>query len=101
ETLASPVGTMLLVTDDEGQACALDWEDFWSRMHRLLRLYHGSVRLEPRGAASAAGQAVEAYFAGALTAVDPLPVKTGGTAFQRSVWAALRTIPTGETTTYG
>jgi len=28
-------------------------------------------------------------------------VKTGGTAFQREVWAALRTIRTGETTTYG
>ena len=28
-------------------------------------------------------------------------MKTAGTAFQREVWAALRTIPTGETTTYG
>jgi methylated-DNA-[protein]-cysteine S-methyltransferase len=36
-----------------------------------------------------------------LTAIDSLPVKTGGTVFQRSVWAALRTIPTGKTTTYG
>jgi methylated-DNA-[protein]-cysteine S-methyltransferase len=36
-----------------------------------------------------------------LTAINSLPVKTEGTAFQRSVWAALRTIPTGKTTTYG
>lgn len=101
ETFATPTGTMLLVTDGEAQVRALDWENFSSRMHQLLRLHYGRPRLEPKGVASAARRAVEAYYAGALTAIDSLPVKTGGTAFQRSVWAALRTIPTGETTTYG
>ena len=42
------------------------------------------MRLEPRPAASAARHAIEAYFEGALTAIDTLPVKTGGTAFQRA-----------------
>jgi methylated-DNA-[protein]-cysteine S-methyltransferase len=32
---------------------------------------------------------------------DNLPVKTGGTAFQREVWAALRAIPAGQTVSYG
>ena len=38
---------------------------------------------------------------GRSEAIDSLPVKTGGTEFQRAVWAALRTIRTGTTTTYG
>ncbi len=101
ETFATPIGVALIVTDEEAQVRALDWEDRAPSMHRLLRLHYGSVRLEPKGTASAAKRAVEAYFEGELTAIDSLPVKTGGTAFQRSVWAALRTIQTGETTTYG
>lgn len=40
------------------------------------------------------------YFAGARRTFD-LPLAPHGTAFQRRVWAALRTIPYGETRTYG
>jgi methylated-DNA-[protein]-cysteine S-methyltransferase len=101
ETLATPIGTALLLTDDDAQVRAFDWEDRAPSMHRLLRLHYGSVRLEPRGTVSNARRAMEAYFEGDLTAINSLPVKTGGTTFQRSVWAALRTIPTGKTTTYG
>ena len=42
-----------------------------------------------------------AYFDGDLRGLDGLTVKTGGTAFQRAVWAALRAIPAGETRSYG
>jgi methylated-DNA-[protein]-cysteine S-methyltransferase len=101
ETFATPIGSAVTVTDEEGQLRALDWDDRAPSMHRLLRLHYGRVRLQPTGAASTARRAVEAYFDGELTAIDSLPVKTGGTPFQRSVWAALRTIPTGKTTTYG
>jgi methylated-DNA-[protein]-cysteine S-methyltransferase len=41
-----------------------------------------------------------AYFAGELMAFD-LPLALHGTAFQERVWAALRDIPYGVTTTYG
>ena len=101
ETFATPVGTMLLLTDDDEAVRALDWEDYAARMHQLLRYHYGTVRLEPKSGTSQARRAVEGYYGGDLTAIDSLPVKTGGTAFQREVWAALRTIPTGETTTYG
>lgn len=40
------------------------------------------------------------YFSGGLTAFD-LAIDQPGTAFQRSVWRALRRIPYGATTTYG
>jgi methylated-DNA-[protein]-cysteine S-methyltransferase len=51
---------------------------------------------DPAGAASA----LQRYFAGDLTAVDALPVDTGGTPFQTSVWRALRTVPAGKTISY-
>jgi methylated-DNA-[protein]-cysteine S-methyltransferase len=103
EPVPTPTGTMLVVTDEQGNLRALDWEDHAARMHRLLRLHygHGKTRLEARSAASAARSAVEAYYRGALSAIDALPVKTGGTDFQRQVWASLRDIPLGETRTYG
>jgi methylated-DNA-[protein]-cysteine S-methyltransferase len=101
ETFSTPIGTMLLLTDEEEYARALDWEDHTPRLHQLMRLQYGTVRLQPKSGPSAVRQAVEAYFAGTFAAIDTLPVKTGGTAFQREVWAALRTIRTGETTTYG
>jgi O-6-methylguanine DNA methyltransferase len=45
--------------------------------------------------------ALAAMASGAVSAIDILRVKTGGTDFQREVWTALRAIPVGETTTYG
>ena len=41
-----------------------------------------------------------AYFAGQLKEFD-LPLSPKGTDFQMAVWALLRTIPAGTTTTYG
>jgi methylated-DNA-[protein]-cysteine S-methyltransferase len=101
ETFATPTGPMLLVTDADDNVRALDWEDHTDRLNHLMRLYEGPVRLEARPAPSPTRRAMEAYFAGDLRAIDALPAKTGGTSFQREVWAALRTIPTGQTTTYG
>ncbi len=43
---------------------------------------------------------LSAYFAGELTRFD-LPLHLAGTPFQKRVWAELRAIPLGETTTYG
>ena len=53
--------------------------------------------------AAAFGDAVDqlnAYFAGELTSFE-VDLELIGTAFQRRVWAALQTIPYGETTSYG
>ncbi len=101
ETFPTPIGPILLLTDDEGIVRSLDWEDYTARMLDLLRLQYGVVTLEPRNGVSEARRAVERYFDGDLAAIDRLPVKTAGTAFQREVWAALRLIATGDTTTYG
>jgi methylated-DNA-[protein]-cysteine S-methyltransferase len=43
---------------------------------------------------------LEAYFAGALTEFD-VDMRLDGSGFQRRVWAALTTIPYGQTRSYG
>jgi methylated-DNA-[protein]-cysteine S-methyltransferase len=42
---------------------------------------------------------LDGYFAGRRTRFD-VPLRMAGTPFQRAVWAALREIPFGSTTTY-
>ncbi len=42
ETLDTPIGAALLVTDAEGALLALDWADHADRLARLLRQHHGA-----------------------------------------------------------
>ena len=97
ETVDTPIGTIVLITDDAGTVRALDWSDYRPRLNRLLRLHYGSqlefapsladdhrddtgeVVLRGRAVASAASVAVAQYFAGALDAINELAVATGGT----------------------
>jgi methylated-DNA-[protein]-cysteine S-methyltransferase len=58
----------------------------------------GSAGLDPV-LATAADQ-LDGYFAGQRQEFS-LPLELEGTAFQRTVWAALQTIGYGETTSYG
>lgn len=102
EHVPTPIGVLPVLTDEQGNLRAVDWADYQARMHRLLRRHYGeNVRLHKSASVSPARRALEAYFAGEIAALDTLPVATGGTDFQRAVWAALRRIPAGETTTYG
>jgi methylated-DNA-[protein]-cysteine S-methyltransferase len=100
--LATPIGEALLVTDDHGHLRALDWRDFEPRMRRLLRRHYGpGTALESGRAPGAVVEALESYFAGQLSRLDAIACATGGTPFQRAVWAALRKIPAGQTLSYG
>lgn len=98
--LASPLGTLLLVSDGEALR-ALDFEDEAPRMMRLLRRHYGTTALTPAEDPHGFGRRLTAYFAGDLAALEDLPVRTNGTPFQRTVWQALRAIPAGATTSYG
>jgi methylated-DNA-[protein]-cysteine S-methyltransferase len=101
-TLPTPIGTMLLVFDEDAALRALDWSDHEDRMRRLLRLHYGTAFALRDGAPPPAlRDPIDAYFAGDLGAIDGLGVRHNGTAFQREVWAALRSIPAGTTLSYG
>ncbi|MCY1516711.1 Methylated-DNA--protein-cysteine methyltransferase [compost metagenome] len=103
ERVPTPIGQMLILSDDRRQLRAVDWEDFETRMHRLLHRQYRKQAIELRDAtqASPARRALEAYFDGAVDAIDTLAVATGGTDFQRQVWQALRGIAGGAPITYG
>ncbi|WP_417231722.1 methylated-DNA--[protein]-cysteine S-methyltransferase [Brevundimonas sp.] len=101
DRISTPVGELLLVTDGDGVVRALDFDDYEDRLMRLLTRHYGPVVLTPGRAPAAVRAAIDAYFAGDRSALDGIPVRTGGTEFQRQVWAALREIPAGETRSYG
>lgn len=101
DRLATPIGTLLVLTDGDGTLRAADWTDHLDRFERLLKRHYGAtVPVERRGE-SAVTRALGAYFAGDLAAIDVLAVATNGTTFQQEVWRALRDIPAGATITYG
>lgn len=101
DSLGSPLGTILLVTDAEGRLRALDFEDYEPRMLRLLRTQNPPNDLSIGRAPEAIREALLAYFEGDLGVLCSIPCTTGGTPFQRHVWAALSQIAPGATRTYG
>jgi methylated-DNA-[protein]-cysteine S-methyltransferase len=98
----TPIGKMLVVTDPKENLRAVDWTDHEQRMQRLLCLHYGAsgFQIEPRHNANGLTDAINRYFAGEFEAIDALPVKTGGTPFQRQVWRALRKVRCGTTVSY-
>ena len=100
DRMASPLGTLLLVTDAEGCLLAVDFHDYETRLHALLRRFHGSDVMRDGLAPAGVRDGLAAYFAGRLEALAEIPWRAGGTAFQRLVWTALTAIPPGSTQTY-
>ena len=95
----SPVGDFAVVTRGE-TLCVAQFSD---RAQGLLKALPGRYPDLPlsRGAApGVVARAFEAYWAGALGALDALAVEPGGTAFQARIWAELRAIPVGHTISY-
>ncbi|MFK5596863.1 methylated-DNA--[protein]-cysteine S-methyltransferase [Methylobacterium sp. HMF5984] len=103
ETLASPIGTLVLLTDADGRLRVADFCDYRDRMETLLERGYGrggwSIADSPHP--SGALRALADYFDGDLTAIDAIETATGGTVLQRAVWAALRAVPPGTTESYG
>jgi methylated-DNA-[protein]-cysteine S-methyltransferase len=102
DTLPSPLGRMLVVSDSLHCLRGLAWEDREERLRRdLARIYGRQPELARSAAPAATRRALQRYFAGKLQAIDEIPVQTGGTPFQSNVWRALRRIPAGTTLSYG
>lgn len=93
--MQSPVGMLTLVARGDCLAAVL-WEDERENRVRLGDLYRDDGHPVLLQTARQLGE----YFAGGRQRFD-LPLDFAGTAFQRRVWAALLTIPFGETRSYG
>jgi methylated-DNA-[protein]-cysteine S-methyltransferase len=92
-TISSPLGELLLRGDGE-------------RLHGLhMQAGKRPLAIEPQwteapDAFASVTNQLEEYFAGERTAFE-IEIELQGTPFQRTVWAALREIPYGETIDYG
>ena len=101
DRLKTPIGTALLVSDDEGHLRALDWSDHEARMHRLLQRHYGEFVLTDGPAPDGITRPLKAYFAGDLAQLSAVKWRANGTPFQQKVWKKLQTIPAGQTSSYG
>ena len=91
----------ILIAVDHRQLCALDFAGFEARMHGLLAKRYERYDFEEKSNPCGFADLVHAYLNGEVTALEGIPVSTGGTEFQQQAWAALRRIPAGRTATYG
>ncbi|MEN3351569.1 MAG: methylated-DNA-[protein]-cysteine S-methyltransferase [Bradyrhizobium sp.] len=101
DRLKTPIGTALLVTDDDGVLRALDWDDYEGRMLELLRLHYGPVTLQDGRAPADMRKALGDYFRGDLDRLTDVTWRVAGTPFQQKVWHALPNIRPGTTMSYG
>jgi methylated-DNA-[protein]-cysteine S-methyltransferase len=99
DELDSEVGRIVFITD-ETQLLALDFEGLQARMNGYLRSRFGEFTLAAAVDPLDVTSRLRAYFDGEYGALDRIAVDPGGTEFQQKVWAALRTIPVGETLSY-
>jgi methylated-DNA-[protein]-cysteine S-methyltransferase len=97
--IETPLGPAHALARD-GKLCALQLAATPPRSSSLLARLD-LTRNRPAFDRAGIRAALAAYFRGDLAAVDDIEVDPEGTPFQRRVWAALRTIPAGETTSYG
>lgn len=102
DEIETPLGRLVLVANELGELCLVGWIKDHRRTERTLGAFGaGAYSLERRENPGGVSRALRAYFAGDLSAIDDLQVSPAGTEFQRRVWRELRTIPCGETLSYG
>jgi len=99
ETFATPFGQFSIVTDANGTVHATAFGDGAALRERLSSASNPAA-LKTSARPTKARKQVEEYFSGKRQCFD-LPLAAQGTAFQQRVWAALREIPFGATTSYG
>jgi methylated-DNA-[protein]-cysteine S-methyltransferase len=93
--LDSPVGKLKLVASDAGLVAVL-WEDDDPKRVRI----ENSMQNNAHAILVLAQKELREYFAGQRNEFS-VPLDVRGTRFQSQVWKALRSIPFGETRTYG
>ncbi len=98
--LLTPLGGMLALWGERG-LLALTWTDRQPDADRHLLRHGPTVDASEVECIPELSAAVAAYLDGDIAALVALPVNPPGTGFQRTVWAALREIPAGQTWSYG
>ena len=97
--LETPLGPMRVAATATG-LCAVDFLDRWNIIHSRLEKRFGTIAPNTNGETFGVVPRLEAYYKGAVENFDGIPFDPGGTAFQQTVWRALREIPRGKTWSY-
>jgi methylated-DNA-[protein]-cysteine S-methyltransferase len=94
----TPIGALTVAA--RGSSICLLHFDASERSARgaLAKWYPGELVEKVRDPGGAA--VLRRYFDGDVHALDELPVEMNGTPFQKRVWAALRTVKAGQTSSY-
>jgi len=96
QTIPTPDGPFTLLVDDHARVLASGWSADPAAIVGRIAPAPADIREGDTDAASA----VDAYYAGDLTAIDTVAVAQTGTALQLEGWAALRRIAAGHPLTY-
>lgn len=96
QTLETPDGPFTLLVDERGRVLASGWTDEPAAILGRLASAPDGIREGETDAADA----VRAYYAGDLDAIDAVEVHQRGTELQRAGWAALRRIAQGRPLSY-
>ncbi len=100
DRIDSPIGVLTLVSDGKTlRALSFETQDGW--LDGYLAQHFADREIVPTQDPNGFSTRLRAYLAGDLNAIDDIPAQGVGSDFQRAVWAALREIPVGTTTTYG
>lgn len=96
----SPLGLLMVAASGKG-VCMIEFGESRSELRARLQQRFTEAVLEP-GDADLDGwlQRIIDYLRMPAGSLD-LPLDVQGTAFQQQVWQVLRSVPAGETTTYG
>jgi methylated-DNA-[protein]-cysteine S-methyltransferase len=103
DRIETPLGEMILVARD-GVVLLLEFVEATDRVEREMKARFGKAGdYELVTASNPFGFSgkIRRYFDGELSIIDDMPADGGGTAFEKSVWGALRKIPLGTTCSYG
>lgn len=101
QRIATPMGDMIAIGTDHGLTF-LEFADrpmLRTNRERVRALFGSEIVERPFPCLDAVRSQLDEFFAGARTRFE-LPLLPLGTPFQRLVWQALLTIPSGRTTTY-
>ncbi len=95
----SPIGSILVATTDKGLCAVILGDDRATLIRELAERFPGTVIAGADEACAKATRDVTDLVKSPQSAFSH-PLHLQGTAFQKSVWQALRKIPTGKTATY-
>jgi len=101
EQIQTPVGPLLMISDQKGVLRVLEFHDMKDRWHPHIEKRFAGAKMTESPGAFGHTKTLARYFDGDIEAIDDIPTDGQGTEFQRAVWKALRTIPAGATLSYG